>query len=74
MKIAISELKNKCPEEIKKELRFLKGIKKLKKILKGIKVDEISRKLFKKRFENINYKELIFRDGKWVKKTSKFIL
>jgi len=74
MEIAISDLKRNCPTKIKYKKKLLRCIQKLKRRFKHVDVERIVHKLLRKLYKNINYKKLVFKDGKWVKTTSMFRL
>ena len=74
MDVAVSELRRNSSAEVKRNVNFLKCLKKVKTILKFIKTERVAQKVFKNRYQNINYKGLFFNDGKWVTTTHRFML
>ena len=74
METAISELKRHSSKEIKNNLKFLKRLKTLKTLLRFIRTENIAQRIFKNRYQNINYKCLYLKDGMWTTYRQRFML
>src|SRR4030042_924287 len=60
---AISALKNNCPDEIRKRAEILEYLKIIKRLFNFIRINDFFPIFFRKFYDNISYKRLVFKDG-----------
>ena len=74
LEAAVSELRKNCSAEVKRNVSFLKCLRRVKTILKFVKAERIGQEMFRRRYRDIDHKSLVFKDGKWVASTHRFLL